>query len=208
MSQAPLTDSFVGGSASTRSASDFQRTCDELSVAIDEGKLGDIVTKHEKLIRHYYEDVRGQAKDSFDTARSAAIVGFWVLIATLLYVLTCDGLSRFKFPVEMTAESLAVTGMIGLVSGALIEFVAAVSFWLYSRGAKQFGAFHICLERTHRYLLAYKIAEEIEDRKDETLRNLVCIMANAAMITRQDIDSPDSGTAATKSTQAKVISLN
>ena len=94
----------------------------------------------------------------------------------------------------------------GLVSGALMEFVAGVSFWLYSRGAKQFGAFHICLERTHRYLLAYKIAEQIEDRKDETLRDLVCIMANAPMITRQDIDFPDSGTGATKSTQAKVIS--
>jgi len=80
-----------------------------------------------------------------------------------------------------------------------------VSFWLYSRGAKQFGAFHICLERTHRYLLAYKIAEQIEDGKNETLRDLVCIMAHAAMITRQDIDSNDSIADTIKSTRTKGI---
>lgn len=206
MSQVQLTDSLVGGSASAQSTSDLQRTCDELSVAIDQGKIGDIVAKHEKLILHYYKDVQDQAKQSFDTARSAAKIGFWVLIATLLYVLTFDGLSRFKLPFEMTGGSLAVTGLVGLGSGALMEFIAGVSFWLYSRGAKQFGAFHICLERTHRYLLAYKIAEQIEGGKDETLRELVCIMANAPMITRQDIDSSDSGTGATKSTQSKVVS--
>src|SRR6202795_1901980 len=81
----------------------------------------------------------------------------------------------------------------GLVSGALMEFVAGVSFWLYSRGAKQFGAFHICLERTHRYLLAYKIAEKIEKNRDQTLEKIVCIMANAPMISQADIDGLDSG---------------
>lgn len=149
---------------------DWQRTCDELSTAIDEGKIGDIVAKHEQLILHYYKDVQDQAKESFSTARSAARIGFWVLIATLAYVLTFDGLTRFNIAPKMASESLPVTGLIGLVSGALMEFVAAVSFWLYSRGAKQFGAFHICLERTHRYLLAYKIAEQIDVGKNETLR--------------------------------------
>jgi hypothetical protein len=106
----------------------------------------------------------------------------------------------------MTGNSLAVTGIVGLVSGALMEFIAGVSFWLYSRGAKQFGAFHICLERTHRYLLAYKIADQIEDGKDQTLRDLVCIMANAPMITRQDIDSSDSGARALNRMPAKAVS--
>jgi hypothetical protein len=193
-------------SGTAQNASDVQRTCDELSIAIDEGSIGDIVAKHEKLILHYYKDVQDQANQSFKTARSAAIIGFWVLIGTLVYVLTFDGLIRFKIAPSITGESVVVTGIVGLVSGALMEFVAAVSFWLYSRGAKQFGAFHICLERTHRYLLAYKIAEQIEEGKNQTLRDLVCIMANAPMITRQDIDSADLGGGATQNAQTEALS--
>jgi hypothetical protein len=36
--------------------------------------------------------------------------------------------------------------------------------------------------------LAYKIAEQMGAGKDETLQKIVCIMANAPMITRQDIE--------------------
>jgi hypothetical protein len=183
---------------------DLQKTCAELSTAIDKGKIGDIVAKHEELIVHYYMDVQNQANASFNTARFAAKIGFWVLITTLAYVLTIDGLSRFRKP-EMANESFAAPGVVGLVSGALIEFIAGVSFWLYSRGAKQFGAFHICLERTHRYLLAYTIAEKIQAGKNETLRDLVCIMAHAPMITRQDMNAIDSVPDATKSIETKTI---
>jgi hypothetical protein len=80
-------------------------------------------------------------------------------------------------------------GTIGTVSGVLIEFIAAIAFWLYARAARQFGAFHICLERTHRYLIAYKIADGMKENKDATFRDLVCIMANASMITRADIEA-------------------
>ena len=64
---------------------------------------------------------------------------------------------------------------------------------LYGRAARQFGAFHICLERTHRYLLAYKMAEQIQNDKDDTIEKIVCIMANAPMITRVDVEGVESG---------------
>ena len=181
----------------------LEQTCDELKVALDQGKIGDIVAKHEKLILHYYEDVQHQAKQSFNTARTAARIGFGVLIFTVVYALTFDALHRFG--IITTASSLTIAG-IGIVSGTLIEFIAAVAFWLYARGAKQFSAFHICLERTHRYLLAYKIAEQLGDRKDESLQELVSIMANAPMITRDDVDAVGSRPRTARSTQAKVIS--
>jgi hypothetical protein len=64
----------------------------------------------------------------------------------------------------------------------------------YARAAKQFGAFHICLERTHRYLVAFKIAEKINSsNRDKTLEELVCIMANAPMITGKDINRVSDG---------------
>lgn len=169
------------------------KLCNELSSALEGGKMGDIVAKHEQLILHYYKDVQDQAKESFETAKQAAIVGFLVLIGTILYVLIFDCLSRIGIAPTPTGESLVLTGVVGLVSGAVMEFIAAVSFFLYSRGAKQFGAFHICLERTHRYLLAYKIAEQIEEGRDQALRDLACIMANASMITRQDVEYAEAG---------------
>jgi hypothetical protein len=140
---------------------------------------------------HYYKDVQKHAKESFNAAKSAAKIGFWVLIGTLAYALIFDGLSRFPITHATSQTSLPVA-KIGIVSGALIEFIDGISFWLYARVSNQFSAFHICLERTHRYLIAYKITEKINDGKDETLRDLVCIMANAPMITRQDIDAVDS----------------
>src|SRR5262249_4839470 len=84
-------------------------------------------------------------------------------------------------------------GAVGLIGGSLVEAIAGAQFVLYGRAARQFGAFHICLERTHRYLLAYKIADQIKVDKDQTLEKIVCIMANAPMITRQDIDAVQSG---------------
>jgi hypothetical protein len=53
--------------------------------------------------------------------------------------------------------------------------------------------FSYCLERTTRYLVAYKIADKIAAKfnKDQTLHDLVCIMANAPMITQRDIDAAD-----------------
>jgi hypothetical protein len=169
------------------SQSDVKRICDEVGAAVDKGKIGDIVAKHEELILHYYKDVQAQAQKSFDTARATANFGFCVLIGTVAYVLLFDALRRFGYAAQDSGNSMNV-GQIGIVSGIIIEFIAAGAFWLYSQGAKQFGAFHICLERTHRYLLAYKIAEQINDDKDDALHELLCIMANAPMITRGDIN--------------------
>jgi hypothetical protein len=167
---------------------DKEKACEEVGIALDSGKIGEIVAKHEKLIMQYYGDVQVQAKRSFDSANFAAKLGFWMLVGTLVYALVFDGLYRLNVAPAMTDSSLSVA-KVGIVSGALIEFIAAVAFWLYSRSARQFSAFHICLERTHRYLLAYKMVEQLQVQKDETLRDLVCIMAKAPMITRDDIDS-------------------
>jgi hypothetical protein len=152
------------------------------------GNLSELVVKVEEMILQYYDDVHTQAEGSFGSAKTAAWIGFGVLIGTVLYIVVNDLLGHLSPSWrDMDTHAMSV-GSIGLISGALIEFIAWVNFSLYGRAAKQFSAFHICLERTHRYLIAYKIAEEVETKKDDTLQRLVCIMANAPMITRQDIE--------------------
>jgi hypothetical protein len=166
-----------------------RKTCDALKQALA-GDIGDIVVTLERLILDYYQDVLHNAQQSFYSAKMVASIGFGVLFTTLAYTLVVDALSRFvpQIRPEPYAPHLLTVGQVGLVSGVLIEFIAGVNFWLYSRAAKQFGAFHICLERTHRYLLAYKISEKMTDGKDDTLQKLVCIMASAPMITYQGME--------------------
>jgi hypothetical protein len=71
---------------------------------------------------------------------------------------------------------------IGLFSVAIVQLYAVTIYLLYKRVADQFSAFHICLERTNRYLIAYKIAKETQGNIEQTLRDLACIMAKAPMI--------------------------
>ena len=156
-------DGISSTSALALSMTEKRKICDELKNAVDTGHVGEIVSTHEQLILDYYQDVLGQAQKSFASAKSVASIGFWVLIVTLAYVLVIDALTHVR-GFAMTEPSLKIGGL-GVASGALIEFIAGVNFWLYSRASKQFSAFHICLERTHRYLVAYKIAEGVGDKR-------------------------------------------
>jgi hypothetical protein len=82
-------------------------------------------------------------------------------------------------------------GQIGLLGSSIVEAIAGLQFYLYGKATRQCGAFHICLERTRRYLLAYKIAEQMNSGKDEALQKIVCIIS-WPMITRQDIEGAES----------------
>ena len=52
-------------------------------------------------------------------------------------------------------------------AGGLIEVISGINFYLYFRTARQFAAFHTCLERTNRFLIANDMCEHLGVRKDE-----------------------------------------
>lgn len=185
---AAIQDNSPRGVSSVAGTREVEKTCEELGAAVARGKLGDIVAKHEMMILHYYRDVQEQAQGSFATARRFGWTGFCVLIGTLLYVTVFDALGRFGVTKAVQPSAWMTVASVGVVSGLLIEFIAGVGFWLYRRTSEQFAAFHICLERTHRYLIAYKISIEMSGvDKESTMRDLVCIMAKAPMISRSDL---------------------
>jgi hypothetical protein len=161
------------------------------------GDVGTMVETVQKQILRYYTDVGKQSSESFEAAKRVARWGFWLVAGTIVYVVIIDLLAHLEVGWFRVPSSGMNVGSIGLIGGAIVEVLAGVQFWLYGRATKQFGAFHICLERTHRYLLAYKIAEKInEQNRDQTLEKIVCIMANAPMITQADIDGGDTGRSA------------
>jgi hypothetical protein len=166
-------------------ASRWQKLCDGMGSAVDGASLGNIVAETQRMIFKYYKDVQRQASMSFYAACAAAIIGFGVLIYSLHYAIGSN-----PGPTALTSPA-AILSLVGVATGIVIEFIAYVSFRLYGQCSRQFAAFHICLERTNRYLVAYKIADKISGDKDKTIHSLVCIMANAPMITLRDIDSGD-----------------
>src|SRR3954471_9630657 len=117
---------------------------------------------HLEMIFEYYDDVLREAKTSFSFAVVFAFLGFSLLAGTV-YVVVND-------PYDPLG-----TGTIGVVSGGLVEFISAVAFFIYKRATDQFNSFHICLERTNRYLMAYNIIEIIDgenNNRDATRHEL------------------------------------
>lgn len=119
----------------------------------------------------YYADIQKHAQQSFRWALGFAAVG-------TLFIIGCSTFFMLK------KDNLANVGLIG---GALIQFIAAINFYLYRQTSKQFAGFHICLERMDRYLLANSFCETLSGEKDECRKKMIEIMANAPMLTLEQL---------------------
>lgn len=174
--------------------SDFKEKCSALGEAVSSHSVGDTTARVQQLIMQYYQDVQGQSTQSFESAKRVALLGFLLFAVTVVYLIFVDLMPHIPQSWFKPNQGGVGVGAIGLISGSVVELIAGTQFFLYRNSARQFGAFHICLERTHRYLLAYTMAEQIGAKdKDKTLEKIVCIMANAPMITQQDIEGAGSG---------------
>ena len=134
---------------------------------------------HLEMIFEYYDDVLKQAKASFLAAVVLGILGFGVLAYTIYYAM------------QNPDDSIDVS-WIGVVGGGLVQFLSAVAFFVYKRATEQFNNFHLCLERTNRYLMAYNLDELIEDgnsMKDRARHELACLIAEAPMISQSDLET-------------------
>lgn len=74
---------------------------------------------------------------------------------------------------------------VSAISGFIIEFISAINFYLYFSTARQFSSFHICLERTNRFLLASSMCDKVTcpSVRNSVFAELVRLVANAPMLT-------------------------
>jgi len=67
-----------------------------------------------------------------------------------------------------------------VISGALVELIAGINFYLYSRCVSQLADFHVRLDLTQRFLLANSICEGLDgDFKQQARSDLVRALAGA-----------------------------
>jgi hypothetical protein len=89
----------------------------------------------------------------------------WALIAAgvgLAFFIAAVG-----FIIYRHAESAAI---ISVVSGAVVEVISAINFYLYSKTSGHLADFHNRLEGTQRYLLANSICESLEGSHKQAAR--------------------------------------
>ena len=120
------------------------------------------------IINRYYESVLQQAQHSFRLALTAAGIGLLFFLAAVSFLLLQqpDNLSN-----------------VSLISGALIEAISAINFYLYGRASNQLASFHTRLDRTQLFLLANSVCENLEGEvKLSTRAELVRTIANSQVI--------------------------
>jgi len=137
------------------------------SVAADDTHK--IASLMQEMILKYYADVRLQAQQSFRAALVVATVGMLFFVYAIWQGMSSDGIQQAS---------------IAAIAGGLIQVISGINFYLYAQAAKQFGAFHVCLERTNRFLLANALCEKLSlPQRDEMRVELARLIATAPMLT-------------------------
>lgn len=129
----------------------------------DPTKVQEIVARQVELLTIYHNVVLDQAKRSFRWALVAAMAGFAFYLAAVIFVL-------LRQP-----ESIAI---ISVISGALIQVISGINFYLYGRTSAQLADFQSRLDRSQRFLLANSVCEGLEgEHKQQARAALVNVIA-------------------------------
>lgn len=141
----------------------FQKSLEKLS-NVDVADVQKVVASQLDIMRVYHSLVQEQAKKSF----------FWALVSATV------GLAFFIFAVSFIVftkiESAAV---ISVISGALIEVISGINFYLYGKTSSQLAEFQSRLDTTQRFLLANSVCEGLEgDVKQQARARLVEAISN------------------------------
>ena len=128
------------------------------------GDVQRIAASQIDLLTNYYNTVLQQATMSFRSALIAAGVGLSFFIGAIVFLLV--------------TQSQAIAA-ISVISGALVEVIAGINFYLYNKTTVQLSNFHQHLDQTQRFLLANSMCEAIEGETKQTTRaSIVNTIAN------------------------------
>jgi hypothetical protein len=125
----------------------------------DPKNIQEVAASQLALSNDYYENVLLQARRSFIAAIISATVGLLFFIAAVSIFLVRNDLRA---------------GTVSVISGAIVEVISGLNFWLFGRTAAQLNLFHIRLEQTQKYLLANSISTKLSaTARDTALIDLI-----------------------------------
>ena len=146
-----------------------KKNCQEAG-RVPRGNTNELAGNLQSMILNYYQDVRNQAQKSFYCALGAAILGSAFFLVAL---------GMFIWEKDLEASKIS------LISGSLIQVISVINFYLYGKTTRQFSSFHICLERTNRFLLANTLCDNIgcSTKRDLTRQEIINKIVDAPMLT-------------------------
>jgi Cyanobacterial TRADD-N associated 2-Transmembrane domain len=139
----------------------------------DPGNIQEVAASQLEISNNYYKSVLQQAKQSFRAAIVAAGVGLAFFIAAL-------GIGLVKNRLDVA--------IISSISGAVVEVISGLNFWLFGRTAAQLDLFHVRLEQTQRFVLANSVCENLSGEvRDATRSELVRLIGNSTCQQRDHV---------------------
>lgn len=143
----------------------FKSTCASIAT-IPLNNPHALAAKLWELSINYFEIVCLQARQSFLAALGFSVVG------TIFFFLALGLMMQDKIPFSRLT----------LIAGVIVQVISAINFYLYAKTARQFAAFHACLERANRFLLANSLCEHLGDSQDGMRAELIRVIANAPLL--------------------------
>ena len=112
-----------------------------------------------KELKEFYVICKQQIRKSFSAAMFSCFAVFMLFIlAVIIFLLGGNNSASF---------------MAGL-SGAIVEIVSGLYFWMYKETSKQLGKYHKRLETTEKYLIALQIIDMLpEENRNEQYGKLI-----------------------------------
>lgn len=140
----------------------FEDSLQQLS-NVDTREIQQVVASQLKIMNAYYTLVLDQARRSFTWALVAAAIGLVFFIGAVGVILL------------LQLENVAI---ISVISGAIIEVVSGINFFLYGKTSLQLGEFQSRLDQTQRFLLADSVCERLDgDVQQQARKKLVEVIA-------------------------------
>ena len=121
----------------------------------DPSNIQQVAATQLELINTYYTTILEQAVQSFRWAMIAAGIGLAFFIFAVAFMLVSQ---------QSSLPTLSV------ISGALVEVISGINFYLYGKALAQLELFHVRLERTQRFLLSNSVCEQLKGAEQQAAR--------------------------------------
>ena len=126
-------------------------------ISIKEEKQNDVLSlmiNNVAELREYYVINKQQARNSFSAALFICILGFIIFSAGVVITYTNKGENIIQYTT---------------IAGSIVELIAGLFFWLYSKAIKQINIFHSSLLGTQKFLTAIQLVENVSDNKKDEI---------------------------------------
>jgi hypothetical protein len=167
-----------------KSARDAQLDIEQKLLANeDPNQLVLILSYSREMLSEYYAIAMSQAQRSFRYCLIAMWLGFLILIvgvldsfAPLKEIITASSmdltLAEFLTQYPALATALDPNEFV-LITGAVIEFIAAIFLWVYRFSIQQQTYYYRRQLKLHNALLAHRLTRDMGQMKDETIKLVI-----------------------------------